>query len=93
MASLGQHHRTIDNSDPSPIYGPARGSANLCRDGSCGMGGGCSMGHSAWAKAKAIQNYERFVKSAFQIDIANAVIDTVEKTSLGVEGIGALRLR
>ena len=44
------------------------------------------MGHSSWAKLKAIQNYEKFVKDTFQIDIENTVIDTVEKTSLGVEG-------
>ena len=38
------------------------------------------MGHSSWAKLKAIQNYEKFVKDTFQIDIKNTVIDTVEKT-------------
>ena len=44
------------------------------------------MGHSSWAKLKAIQNYKKFVKDTFQIDIENTVIDTAETTSLGVEG-------
>ena len=44
------------------------------------------MGHTSWAKLKAIQNYEKFLKDTFQIDIENTVIDAVEKTSLGVEG-------
>ena len=30
------------------------------------------MGHSAWAKHKAIQNYEKFVRETFQIDTASA---------------------
>ena len=37
-------------------------------------------------KLKAIQNYEKFTKSCFHIDIENTVIDNVEKTNLGVEG-------
>ena len=44
------------------------------------------MGYSSWAKLKAIQNYEKFIRESLQIDIENTVIDTVERTSLGVEG-------
>ena len=60
----------------------ASGSANAVKLG------GRNTDHSAWAKHEAILQYEKFMKSAFQIDIENTVIDTIEKTSLGVEADG-----
>ena len=44
------------------------------------------MGHSTWVRLKAIQNYEKFMKSVIQIDIENTVIDLLKKTNLGVMG-------
>ena len=35
---------------------------------------------------KAVLSCEKFMKSGFQIDIENTVIEIIEKTSLGVEG-------
>ena len=81
MARSGQGQQRVVP-DPGPIDGLASGSSggSGCADGCC------SMGYSSWAKLKAIQNYEKFIRESLQIDIENTVIDTVERTSLGVEG-------
>ena len=81
MARTGQGQQRV-----APESGPIDGLTSGSSGGSCCVDGYCRRGYSSWAKLKAIRNYEKFVRESLQIDIENTVIDTVEKTSLGVEG-------
>ena len=81
MARIGQGQQRV-----APESGPIDGLTSGSSGGSGCADGCCRMGYSSWAKLKAIQNYEKITRESLQLDIGNTVIDTVEKTSLGVEG-------